>query len=49
PYCYGLAIAGAEGVKRTVEILVAELTMAMKLLGRSSLKDLDSSVLWDRS
>lgn len=47
PYCYGLAIAGAAGVRRTVDILVDELSMAMKLLGRPRLKDLDASVLWD--
>jgi 4-hydroxymandelate oxidase len=46
PYCYGLAVAGAAGVQRAVEILRTELEMAMQLTGRRSLRDLDPSVLW---
>jgi 4-hydroxymandelate oxidase len=46
PYCYGLAIGGAAGVQRVVEILRGELEMAMKLMGRRTLKEIDSSALW---
>jgi 4-hydroxymandelate oxidase len=49
PYCYGLAVGGAEGVHRTVEILRFELEMAMQLTGRASLREIDRSVLWDLS
>ena len=46
PYCYGLAVGGADGVQRVVEILRTELEMAMMLTGRPSLRDIDRSVLW---
>jgi 4-hydroxymandelate oxidase len=49
PYCYGLAVGGAEGVQRTVEILRWEFEMALQLTGRPSLRDVDRSVLWDSS
>jgi len=47
PYVYGLAVAGADGVERVVEVLRHELEMAMGLLGRPTLHDIDRSVLWD--
>jgi 4-hydroxymandelate oxidase len=47
PYLYGLAIAGAAGVARVIEILRTELTMAMALTGRTSIAEIDRSVLWD--
>jgi 4-hydroxymandelate oxidase len=47
PYCYGLAVGGADGVHRTVDILRTELEMAMMLTGRSSLQEIDRSILWD--
>jgi 4-hydroxymandelate oxidase len=47
PYCYGLAVGGAEGVRRTIDILRFELEMALQLTGRASLKELDASVLWN--
>jgi 4-hydroxymandelate oxidase len=47
PYCYGLSVAGAHGVQRTIEILRAELEMALQLTGRAALGELDASVLWD--
>jgi 4-hydroxymandelate oxidase len=47
PYLYGLAIAGAEGVARVLEILRNELMMAMALTGRISIKEIDRSVLWE--
>jgi 4-hydroxymandelate oxidase len=47
PYCYALGIGGAAGVQRVVEILRAELEMALQLTGRRSLGALDRGVLWD--
>lgn len=46
PYLYGLAVDGAEGVGRVVEILRTELEMAMVLTGRASIAEIDHSVLW---
>ena len=48
PYCYGLAVAGADGVSRVIEILQTELAMTMQLIGCRSLDELNSSVLWSR-
>ena len=45
PYCYGLAVGGAAGVQRVVEILKTELEMAMQLMGRRTLKELDRSAI----
>lgn len=45
PYLYGLAVAGAEGVARVVRILRTELELAMALIGRPAIKDLDRSTL----
>lgn len=47
PYLYGLAIGGAAGVARVVEILKTELQMAMALTGRTNIGEIDRSVLWD--
>jgi 4-hydroxymandelate oxidase len=47
PYLHGLALAGAEGVARVLEILKTELRMAMALTGRTSIGQIDRSVLWD--
>jgi 4-hydroxymandelate oxidase len=46
PYLHGLAIAGAAGVARVIDILRVELLMAMALTGRTSISQIDSSVLW---
>ncbi|HWZ46309.1 MAG TPA: alpha-hydroxy acid oxidase [Candidatus Saccharimonadales bacterium] len=46
PYLYALAYAGAEGVARAIEILHTELMMAMALTGRTSVSQIDHSVLW---
>lgn len=46
PYCYGLAIGGADGVQRAIEILRRELEMAMILTGRGSVAEIDESVLF---
>lgn len=47
PYLHGLAICGAEGVARVVEILRDELKAVMALTGRRSIAEIDRSVLWD--
>lgn len=46
PYLFGLAVAGADGVNRVVNILRREFEMAMALTGRTSLAELGESVLW---
>ena len=46
PYVYGLAVDGAGGVTRTVNILRRELESAMALCGRTSIASIDSTVFW---
>jgi 4-hydroxymandelate oxidase len=46
PYLYGLAVGGADGVKRVLNILRREFEMAMALTGRTSLAQIDGSVIW---
>ena len=46
PFCYGLAAAGAEGVSRVVEILRKELEIAMALTGRTTISEIDRTVIW---
>ncbi len=46
PYIYGLAVNGAAGVTQVVNILRAELQMAMALTGRQKIRNIDRSVLW---
>jgi 4-hydroxymandelate oxidase len=46
PSLYGLAVAGADGVAGVVNLLRAELEMAMALTGRPTLANIDRSVLW---
>jgi len=45
PYMCGLAVAGPDGVADVVRILRTELEMAMALVGRPKISDLDRSVL----
>lgn len=45
PYMYGLACGGAEGVSRVIEILRKEFEMAMILMGRRSLAEVDRAVV----
>ena len=45
PYMYGLAVAGADGVADVVRILRTELEMAMALVGRAKISDLNRSVI----
>jgi len=42
-YAYGLGAAGGEGVARTIDILRSGIVRTMKLLGCSSVRDLDRS------
>ncbi|HEY3120272.1 MAG TPA: alpha-hydroxy acid oxidase [Vicinamibacteria bacterium] len=46
PYLYGLGLGGAAGVAKAVRILRTELEMAMALLGRPTIRDIDRGVLW---
>ena len=46
PYLYGLAVGGADGVARVVNILRREFEMAMALTGRTSLAQIDGTVIW---
>jgi 4-hydroxymandelate oxidase len=46
PYVYGLSLGGAAGVARVVQILRTELEMAMALVGRPRIADLDRSLAW---
>ncbi len=47
PYLYGLAVGGAAGVTRVVELLRSELEAALALTGRPSVAAVDATVLWD--
>ncbi len=47
PYCYGLSVAGSDGVRRVVELLRRELEMAMMLCGCDSVMGIDRGVLWE--
>ncbi len=47
PYLHGLALAGAAGVVRVVELLALELRMTMALLGVTSVTEVGREVLWD--
>lgn len=46
PYLWGLAVEGAPGVKRVVDLLRTELELAMGLLGAPTLADLTPDLLW---
>ncbi len=45
PFVWGLALAGAEGVRAVIRTLVDELVMAMGMCGRPSIASLDSSLI----
>ena len=49
PYMWGLALEGADGVARVVQILRRELEIAMQLLGSASLQLITREVLWKAS
>ncbi len=46
PYLYGLSVAGDAGVAKVLEILRLEFQMAMALTGRTTVADIDRTVLW---
>ncbi|MBL9211365.1 MAG: alpha-hydroxy-acid oxidizing protein [Opitutaceae bacterium] len=46
PYLYGLAVGGAPGVTRVVNILRREFEMAMALTGRTTVAQIDPGVIW---
>jgi len=46
PYLFGLGAAGAPGVRQVVEILRAELELALALCGCPSLASVDADVIW---
>ncbi len=46
PVLFGLAVGGADGVRKVIDTLRLELEMAMALSGRRSLAEVDSSVIW---
>jgi hypothetical protein len=46
PYLYGLAVNGADGVAKIVNILREEFQMAMALTGRPDIRSIDRTVLW---
>lgn len=47
PYVYGLAVEGANGVEQVCRNLVADLDLTLGLTGRTSVADLDRSLLVD--
>lgn len=46
PICYGLGVAGAEGVERVIGILRSEFETAMALSGRPTIESIDRTVVW---
>lgn len=46
PHVFGLAVAGAAGVTRVIDILRTEFEIAMALTGRPTIASIDRSVLW---
>ncbi|MGH9862014.1 MAG: alpha-hydroxy acid oxidase [Candidatus Acidiferrales bacterium] len=46
PYLWGLAVNGAEGVQRVVDLLRTEFEAAMALCGTPTLKQIDRNALW---
>jgi 4-hydroxymandelate oxidase len=46
PYIYGLAVAGADGIRDVVQILRTELEGAMAMTGRTRLDEIDRSIFW---
>ena len=46
PYVYALAVAGAKGMRRAVDILVTELKMSMAMSGRPNIASLGRDLIW---
>lgn len=49
PFAFGLAVGGAAGVTMVVDILRSEFEIAMALTGRTSIADIDGSLIWPGS
>ncbi len=49
PYVYGLAIGGADGVSRVLDLLKKEIVLAMALSGRPTVGSIDASLIKQRS
>jgi len=49
PYIYGLAVAGEIGVREVLEHLIAQTELQLAIAGRSSVRQLDRSVVIDSS
>ena len=47
PICYGLGVAGAEGVAKVLEILKHEFELAMALIGKATIESIDRLVIWE--
>ena len=47
PYLWGLSCAGAEGVRRAIEILQRELVAAMALCGAPTLSAINRDLIWN--
>lgn len=47
-YCYGLGVAGADGVQRVIELLRQELVMTMMLCGTPTISSVNGSTIWNR-
>ena len=45
PHLYGLALAGADGVRQVIDNLVAELDLIMGLTGVANVDDIGSGLL----
>jgi 4-hydroxymandelate oxidase len=46
PYLWGLAVGGADGVQRVIEMLRTELELAMALLGAPNVAALSPDLVW---
>ena len=47
-YVYGLGALGEAGVTKALEIIRNELDLSMAFCGRTSVQEVDSSILWNR-
>jgi 4-hydroxymandelate oxidase len=43
---YALAVSGSAGIARAITILTTELKMAMAFTGKTTLTEIDRSVIW---
>jgi 4-hydroxymandelate oxidase len=47
PYVYALAVAGAKGMRKAIDILVTELKMSMAMSGRPNIASLGRDLIWN--